>query len=106
MFRRGGRSIQGPLPTRFTDRLQHVLQFPLGALVCLVLALAIQPIRVDAPMMATKELGQIEALRQQPMDLIVGPRLNPIDTVALGKRDDERETGVLNRLPKILPGYS
>lgn len=101
-----GRSIQGPLPTRFTHRLQNVPQLTLGTRIRLGLALAVQPLRVDAPVVAAEEVGQIEALRLQSVNFIFSPRLDPVDTVTLGECDHQGETGLLKRCPKILPRYS
>lgn len=100
---RGWRSIRGPLPSRFTDRAQNILQLILGTLVRLGLALAVQPVWMDAPVVAAEELGQRETLHQQPMYLVLCPRLNTTDPVVLGKGDDQCETGVLNGRPKVLP---
>lgn len=105
VLRRGRRSIQGPLPPRFTDHLQDVLELLLGSPVRLVLALAVQPVWVDAPVVAAEELGQIKALRQKAVNLILGSRLDPIHTVTLGKGDHESETGVFDGRPKVLPCY-
>lgn len=105
MFGRRGRSIQGPFPPRFTDRLQNVLQLRLRTHVRPVLALAVQPIRVDAPVVSAEELGQVEALGQQAVDLILRARLNPVNAVTLREGHDERECGLFDRGPEVMPRY-
>lgn len=103
---RGRRPVQGPPPPWLTDRPQNVLQLVLRTPVRLVLALAVQPVRMNAPVVATEELRQVKALRQQPMDLVLGARLNAVHSVALREGDHQREARILDWRPKVLPCYS
>lgn len=46
-----------------------------------MLALAVKPVGVNAPVVATEEVGQVVSLGQKAVDLIFGPRLDLIYSV-------------------------